>query len=1318
MERNDSIVACILDMDGVVTDTARVHAKAWKRLFDDFLAAWADRRGEEFVPFDLDDYRKFVDGKPRYDGIESFLASRGIRLPHGLLDDPPARDTVCGLGNRKNEFFHEILAREGVRAFESTLTFMREGQAAGLRFALISASRNARQVLAAAGLGELFPVVVDGLEAADRGLAGKPAPDIFFEAAARLGVEAHRTMIVEDAEAGIRAGKAGGFALVVGVEREGRADLGCCGADLVVGDLSELEWGNGVVSLRRQRWIPALDETQDIFNRLRKELPAVFIDYDGTLTPIVEDPRQARLGEKTREVLTRLARHMFVAVISGRSLADVSSMVGIEGIVCAGSHGFEISGGGGYFDEERRAGPYLLALEKAEQELRPAARDLHHIRIERKPFAIAVHYRNAEQPAIAAIEDRVDALVERYDELRKSAGKKIFELHPNVDWHKGRALQALLQRFHVDGSRVTPLYIGDDTTDEDGFRCLGENGISIVVSERPRPTAARYFLRDPGEVTTFLEKLASLAERELEKGVWTIAYEGYDPDGEKLRESICTLGNGYFAGRGASPQAEAGPEHYPGTYIAGCYNRLRSSIAGEQVENESVVNVPNWLPLAFRLDDGPWLDSSSMESGEYRQELDLAAGILSRSIRFVADGKEILLRERRFVNMELPHLAGLETVVSVKDWSGVLRIRSALDGRVENTLVARYRQLNNHHLDVIGTGGDEEGGIIWLEAETNQSHVRIAEAARTRCFVGDEEALYVERRLVRERDRVACEIGLPVEAGRQVRLEKIVAIYNSRDWAISESLDEALQQVAHAPDFETLLRGHRRAWGHLWQRCGLDLQTSGTKIPQLLNLHIFHLLQTVSVHVIDRDAGVPPRGLHGEGYRGLIMWDELFVFPFLNLRIPDITRALLKYRYRRMPRAKLAARREGLAGVMFPWQSGSNGREEAQTLHLNPDSGHWVKDETQIQRHINIAVAYNVWLYYQVTGDIDFMSFYGAEMIVETARFWASLASYDSALDRYEIKGIMGPDEFHTGYPGAAEPGLANNAYTNVMVAWLFCRALEVLEMLPEDRRQFLGENLGLGDKELRRWEDISRRMRIVFHDNGIISQFEGYDRLEEFDWDRYRKKYGDIHRLDRILEAEGDSTNRYKLSKQADVLMLFYLLSADELRQLFRRLDYPFFHETIPRNIDYYLKRTSHGSTLSRVVHAWVLARSNRRRSWHMFQEALQSDIADVQGGTTHEGIHLGAMAGTVDLMQRCYTGLETREDTLRFDPALPEEVRRMTFTILYRKHWLKVVLERERIGVQSLSGHAAPIRLRLRDTLYELQPGGRVEQELRGRD
>jgi trehalose/maltose hydrolase-like predicted phosphorylase len=345
-----------------------------------------------------------------------------------------------------------------------------------------------------------------------------------------------------------------------------------------------------------------------------------------------------------------------------------------------------------------------------------------------------------------------------------------------------------------------------------------------------------------------------------------------------------------------------------------------------------------------------------------------------------------------------------------------------------------------------------------------------------------------------------------------------------------------------------------------------------------------------------------------------------------------------------------------------------------------------------------------VWQYYQVTGDTRFLVEYGAEMICEIARFWASAARHNAALDRYEIRGVMGPDEYHDRYPGADRPGLDNNAYTNLMAVWVLCRAPEVLDLLPKDARAQLQEKLALGDEELAAWDRISRRMKLVFHDDGILSQFEGYGALEELDWEGYRKRYGHLYRLDFILESEGDTTNRYKLSKQADVLMLFYLFSSEELRALFERLGYPFEYETIPRNVDYYHRRSAHDSTLGRVADSWVLARTDRPGSWDLFMVTLASDVADIQGGTTPEGIHLGAMAGTVDVLQRCYTGLELRDDVLWLNPRLPRPVRRLHLLVRYRGHSLELDITQDMLRVSTERCLAPLMKVGFRDRVHEL--------------
>lgn len=377
-------------------------------------------------------------------------------------------------------------------------------------------------------------------------------------------------------------------------------------------------------------------------------------------------------------------------------------------------------------------------------------------------------------------------------------------------------------------------------------------------------------------------------------------------------------------------------------------------------------------------------------------------------------------------------------------------------------------------------------------------------------------------------------------------------------------------------------------------------------------------------------------------------------------------------------------------------------------MHLNPRSGRWVADETFLQRHVNAAIAYNIWQYVEVSGDREFLHFAGAEMFLEIARFWSSLATFNEALGRYEILGVVGPDEYHTRFPGRDAPGLDNNAYTNVLAAWILWQALELLELLPGDRRQALCDRLDIDDAETERWDAISRRMRVVFHGEGIISAFEGYDALQEFDWAGCAAKYGDIHRLDRILEAEGDSVNRYQASKQADVLMLFYLYSAETLGTLFARLGYTFAADTIPNNIDHYLRRTSHGSTLSHVIHAWVSARGDREGSWRLFQAGLRSDLDDVQGGTTPEGIHLGAMAGMVDLLERGYTGMELRYGALHFNPALPAPLRSLKIKLRYRGHSLAVEVGVGTLSVSSAPSDRKPIRVGCGDEVQELRPGG----------
>jgi alpha,alpha-trehalase len=796
--------------------------------------------------------------------------------------------------------------------------------------------------------------------------------------------------------------------------------------------------------------------------------------------------------------------------------------------------------------------------------------------------------------------------------------------------------------------------------------------------------------------------------------VWSLVYNDYNPEEERLREALCTLGNGYFATRGAAFHARASAAHYPGTYLAGGYNRLKTRIQDKLIENEDLVNMPNWLSLDFRYSGVGWFDLEEVTILDYRQELDMKKGLLLRQVKFEdAEGKRTVLRERRMVNMAKPHLALLEVSFTPENWAGEVQFRSALDGRVTNSGVARYEGFNNKHLEPVETGVVTPE-TIYLKVRTSQSELLVAQAARLRIFK-DGERQKIEPSIREKPGYIAQDFTLPVQESVALTLEKVVALSTSRDNATAECGLEARKQAVSAGGFDTLLEPHILSWKHLWRRFSVQYEEKTPpredRTGMILHLHTFHLLQTASVNTLNLDAGVPARGWHGEAYRGHIFWDELFIFPFFNLRIPEITRTLLMYRYRRLDEARSAAREAGYCGAMYPWQSGSNGREESQEIHLNPKSGRWIPDHSRRQRHVNAAIVYNICKYFQATQDMEFISFYGAEMVLEIARFWADIATYNPELDRYEILGVMGPDEYHEAYPDSGEPGLNNNAYTNVMAVWVLTEALDLLETIPEDRRKEIIEDLSLKESELELWRTISRKMRLCFHGDGIISQFEDYDKLEEFDWDGYREKYGDIQRLDRILEAEDDTPNRYKASKQADVLMLFYLFSAEELERIFQQLGYVYEYETIPKNIDYYIKRTSHGSTLSWIVHSWVLVRSDRTRSWDLFANALESDISDIQGGTTAEGIHLGAMAGCINIIQEGYTGLETRGDVLWFNPSLPVELGRVSMQIHYRGHNLSVEIFPDMLKATACRAMEKPISIGHRDKVYELEQGKTLE-------
>jgi alpha,alpha-trehalase len=510
------VEAAVLDTDGVITRTAAVHFGAWKRLFDDVLQSPLAEGAHDRSPFTDDDYRRFVDGMARYDGVARFLASRGIDLPRGDPADGPGEATVCGLGNRKNEAFLAELETHGVQPFAGTVRFVEALRAQGIATAAISASENCEAVLRQAGVDHLFDVRVDGLDAARLGLPGKPDPAVFLEAAARLGVAPDHALVVEDAVAGVEAGRAGGFGLVVGVDRTSHPES-LAAAHLVVPDLADLEVVGGSIGAAARPRQPLVDLTSalgdpDVGRRLAQRPAAVFLDYDGTLTPIVARPELAVLGDKTRAVLARLAEQCTVAILSGRDLPDVRGLVDVDGLWYGGSHGLELLGPEGQHHEAEGAAEIEPVLRSAAARLAPLVAEVPGAWVEEKRFALAVHHRASPEDQVPRLREIVDSVVDESHGVHASGGSKVFEIRPDLAWDKGRALAFVMEVTGAHPPGVLPVYIGDDVTDEDAFLAVRAEGLGIVVGGELAETAALHRLDGPDEVRQLLSRLADEQE--------------------------------------------------------------------------------------------------------------------------------------------------------------------------------------------------------------------------------------------------------------------------------------------------------------------------------------------------------------------------------------------------------------------------------------------------------------------------------------------------------------------------------------------------------------------------------------------------------------------------------------------------------------------------------------------------------------------------------------------------------------------------------------------------------------------------------------
>ncbi len=532
-----SFKSVIFDMDGVITKTALVHAQAWKQAFDEYLHLREKRDNEPFKEFTHEeDYLSYVDGKPRYEGVKSFLESRNIDIPFGDPADEPDKETVCGLGNKKNKLFSDVLNKEGPKVYKPAVRFIRTLKQAGIHVGVASSSKNCQLILQTAGIEDLLETRVDGVVSSELNLKGKPEPDIFVAAAKNLGATPADSVVIEDASSGVLAGRNGGFGLVIGIARKNNEiKLITNGADIVVKDLAEINisWIERWFRRKPKSLINYWDiqeerpEATVIDQRIKKPIMlnhcyshsakkcifngkrlVFFLDYDGTLTPIVERPELAIISEEMRDLVKQLSKKHTVSIVSGRMREDVQNLVKIDDLFYAGSHGFDIAGKDFSMVEPHVKG-FLPLIEKVTQELKKTIGNIKGVLVEEKKFSVAAHYRLVDNTEVYLIEKAVNEIIKDNSNLRILSGKKVFEILPDIDWDKGRAIRWIMQALKVNWQEASIIYIGDDTTDEFAFRAIRTRGTGILVSDVTKISTALFQLPSVEEVKNFFKTIIS-----------------------------------------------------------------------------------------------------------------------------------------------------------------------------------------------------------------------------------------------------------------------------------------------------------------------------------------------------------------------------------------------------------------------------------------------------------------------------------------------------------------------------------------------------------------------------------------------------------------------------------------------------------------------------------------------------------------------------------------------------------------------------------------------------------------------------------------
>lgn len=714
---------------------------------------------------------------------------------------------------------------------------------------------------------------------------------------------------------------------------------------------------------------------------------------------------------------------------------------------------------------------------------------------------------------------------------------------------------------------------------------------------------------------------------------WLIQEDRLDRSNLNHKETIFTIGNGYLSTRGV--YEEGYPNEARATFVHGVFDDI-------PILFTELVNMPDWLPLSIYLDG----ERFSMDKGEileYRRSLNLSCGVLNRLVRWRSPGgREAIIEYERFASLARPHLLLIRCKVTPK-FSGKVEIRLSINGNVSNEGMTHWLWLEQ----------GRQGEITYLINRTRATRIEAATAMSVKVSQGAPKS-----REYWDADNTPTEVlGFNAEAGQTLVVDKLVSVYTSRE--APTPLRAAVQELQACRGWEAEQEDHRRAWAEEWDRT--DVIIEGDDEAQIaVRFNLYHLL--IAAPRQDEQVNIGAKTLSGFGYRGHCFWDtETFILPLFIYTAPSIARNLLNYRYHRLPAARARAREDGYEGARFPWESADSGSEVTPRWVPSPDHPAsliriWTGD---IEIHISADIAYAAHLYWKVTGDDAWLVERGAEIILDTARFWASRAEWDETSASYQYNDVIGPDEYHE--------HVNNNAFTNRMAQWNLQTAFQVLEWLeknaPEKAKE-LKEALNLSPQRLGKWRHVIENLYLPVGENGLIEQFSGY-------FQRVDLRLESLEPRDRSAQAllgiEG--TNKTQVIKQPDVLMLFHLLRQD------------YSKEVIAVNYDYYSPRTDHtfGSSLGPAIHAIIACEIGRIDDAYIhFMRAAQADLRNVRGNAG-DGIHAASAGGTWQAVVFGFAGLRVSENGWKIHPRLPAHWKRLAFKFFYRGQRQEVEIRNE---------------------------------------